>query len=234
MKFQSQWELDMPFLCKLGLHKWDTCKCRRCKKVRNRFHEWEVGKATWRCKHCGNPDVNSTDEDGYTPLHQARTARIARTLLDAGANPNAVSDAGPPLFTIASADEAVSIAELLLERGANVNARFMGKNAVYMAACGLNNDLVEFLILHGSELEDKDIRLAIDAWMCRPWFTDLPISEMHKSTWREMVNYNGKGRQLLGSMLDVLDSYEIREGCLSSWRKNLESCIEVIRILKER
>lgn len=43
-------------------------------------------------------DVNAQDEEGNTPLHNARNAKVAKALIDAGADVNALNDSGntPP------------------------------------------------------------------------------------------------------------------------------------------
>jgi ankyrin repeat protein len=73
----------------------------------------------------GLPEPNARSHDGFTPLHLAafaHNAPAARALLDAGADPDAVSSASfarvTPLGTCAFANEP-EVARLLLEHGAD-------------------------------------------------------------------------------------------------------------------
>ena len=48
---------------------------------------------------------NAISQDGQTPLHCARTAEITKALLDAGANPNAIDDFGKTPLYYAETEE---------------------------------------------------------------------------------------------------------------------------------
>jgi uncharacterized protein len=94
--------------------------------------------------------------DGFTALHLAAffgAERAAAMLLDAGADPAAVADnatAVQPLHS-AVAGKAVGIARLLLERGADPNARQeRGFTPLHGAAQAGSEPLVRLLLEHGT------------------------------------------------------------------------------------
>ena len=121
----------------------------------------------------GVTDVNARNNDGYTPLHVAVTTgvpSVARVLLEHGADVNARTSRGAtPLHIVPSTMvtqsllkerglvppityHATEMAKLLLEFGANVNARDQaGLTPLQRAreAPGLVGRLIRFLVEHG-------------------------------------------------------------------------------------
>jgi ankyrin repeat protein len=105
--------------------------------------------------------TGAVSADGFTPLHLASyfgSEAAARTLLERGADPDAVSRnpmALRPLHS-AAASRSLAIVKLLVERGAEVNARQHGGWAPLHAAA-LNGDLamVEYLVAHGADMNQK-------------------------------------------------------------------------------
>jgi len=68
-------------------------------------------------------DARYANADGYTALHDVKRVDVARLLVGAGANVNAATSVGDrPLHWCAYAGEdAVALAAVLLEAGADVN-----------------------------------------------------------------------------------------------------------------
>ena len=66
-------------------------------------------------------DVMTRDAWGETPLHWASTAKVAECLIAAGATVNIVDPTGDTPLHWAVENANVSVAQLLLENGADVN-----------------------------------------------------------------------------------------------------------------
>jgi uncharacterized protein len=100
--------------------------------------------------------------DGFTPLHFAGffgQEDSARTLLENGADPNAVAKNTmkvAPLHS-AAAGRNVNIVRMLLERGASPNARQHGGwTPIHEAAQSGDFDMVELLLKHGADPAAKN------------------------------------------------------------------------------
>ncbi len=99
-------------------------------------------------------DLNARDDRGNTPLHLAAlnldVGTVAR-LLKAGANPNATNISGDtPLIYAASSLEKV---QLLLQHGADINARATSRATVLSAAGAFRDSyrVVRFLLDSGAK-----------------------------------------------------------------------------------
>ena len=113
----------------------------------------------------GDPNVYSAD--GFTPLHFAAMGGhvdAARALLDAGADPNAMSRHRfvkvRPLHTATALEVSTGNPELvrvLLERGADANGRSEegGFTPLHNAAGSGAAELVRILLEHGADLDAK-------------------------------------------------------------------------------
>ncbi len=102
-------------------------------------------------------DVNGAQGDGMTALHWAAenaSAAIAEVLLNAGANPSAVTRLGgyTPLHVGAKAGNA-EVVRVLLRAGANPRAATTtgGATALHFAAAAGNGETVRALIGHGAD-----------------------------------------------------------------------------------
>ena len=100
--------------------------------------------------------------DGFTPLHFAGffgQENSARTLLENGADPNAVAKNAmkvAPLHS-AAAGHNVNIVRLLREHGAAPNARQQrGWTPIHEAAQSGDSDMVELLLKHGADPAAKN------------------------------------------------------------------------------
>lgn len=110
-------------------------------------------------------DVNISNEDGFTPLHNSVNRShdyIALLLIAKGANVKAQSKEGLTPLHIA-ADEA-SI-KLLIEKGADINKRdSIGRTPLHFACMGGRIDLVEFLIANGADIGARDKEDHTPSW----------------------------------------------------------------------
>lgn len=110
-------------------------------------------------------DVNTSDEDGDTPLHLACDyghVEIVKALIKTGADVNAKEWGGgsTPLHCAVRA-KSLEIVEVLLESGADVNAiEWIGEGCtpLHLAAFDKLVEIAELLIKHGADIESKDDR----------------------------------------------------------------------------
>ena len=107
--------------------------------------------------HADSALVHSTSTDGWTPLHLAcffGRADAARLLLEAGADPSAVSEnsmVNTPLHA-AAAGHHLNVCRLLLENGTDPNARqYGGYTALHSAALHGDRELLDLLLEHGAD-----------------------------------------------------------------------------------
>jgi ankyrin repeat protein len=101
--------------------------------------------------------ANSTDEYGETPLTLAcanGNALLAGKLLDAGANPAAARWDGETALMIAASAGSVETVNLLIARGADVNAveSRKGQTALMWAAAERHPEVVKTLIDHSADV----------------------------------------------------------------------------------
>lgn len=110
-------------------------------------------------------DINVQGYNGITPLHRAAQAgnlRVAKLLLDHGADPNIYDKyrgpfgyaygSGTPLkYAITCPDK--EMAKFLIERGAKLNRKdSLGNTELHLSVLTGNTDLTKFLIEHGSDV----------------------------------------------------------------------------------
>lgn len=104
--------------------------------------------------------VNSTDEEGWAPLHSAASngsVEIVEILLSRGADVNQKNDGGRTALHYAASKGRFKIAELLLSHGAKINAKDkVGCTPLHRAASTGNSEVSEFLIEEGAEVDDVD------------------------------------------------------------------------------
>jgi ankyrin repeat protein len=81
----------------------------------------------------------------------------AMSLLDAGANVNAIDSAGVPVLTVAVRSGRIKVAEALLARGADVNAQDdRGETALMVAAGSSDPKMVRLLLDYKADPNLKD------------------------------------------------------------------------------
>ena len=102
--------------------------------------------------------AGTVSADGFTPLHLASyfgREATARALLEHGADADAVSRNPMSLRPLhsAAASRSLGIVKLLVERGAEINARQQG-GFTPLHAAAFNGDLAmtEYLVAHGADL----------------------------------------------------------------------------------
>lgn len=87
-------------------------------------------------------------------LVQLKNVMCLKLMLDFGANPNAVDRCGYTPLMMAAKQGQISAAQLLLQRGANVNQqrpdRFEKKTAIHIALEKGNRDIVKVLLMKGA------------------------------------------------------------------------------------
>ena len=109
-----------------------------------------------------NPSLtNAYSPDGFTPLGFAvffGQPEVVKALLNAGADPNLPSRESMKVTPLASAAAAkqTELARLLIEHGADVNARAAGGHIpLHEASANGNVELVKLLIENGADVHAK-------------------------------------------------------------------------------
>lgn len=105
-------------------------------------------------EHGANP--NGTDADGWPGLHLTKSEELARQLLDFHANVNSRVPGGTtPLHSMSF--KSLPMARLLIERGAEVDARDAdGRTPLIWAISSARAELVELLLQHGADVNARD------------------------------------------------------------------------------
>ncbi len=119
--------------------------------------------ATLRASLAAGAEVNAAHGDGMTGLHWAARngdAEAARVLLDAGADPEAVTRVGrhTPLH-VASTFGGASVVGSLLEAGSDANATTTtGATPLHFAATSGSAEAVALLLDHGADVNAREPR----------------------------------------------------------------------------
>jgi ankyrin repeat protein len=103
---------------------------------------------------------------GASPLGEAvkvGDVGLVSALLDAGADPNSPNQDNQTALMLASNVGASKVAEVLIRRGATVNAveNFRGQTALMWAAAGNHPEAVEVLVAHGADVR---VRAKYEDW----------------------------------------------------------------------
>jgi len=117
-------------------------------------------------------DVNTPEADGTTALHRAvyaGDARQVRSLLQAGARPEAANRYGMTPLALAAASGNTELLALLVESGASVNAADAalrdGQTTLMLAARTGRADAIDLLVRHGADPKAVERRTGTTALM---------------------------------------------------------------------
>jgi uncharacterized protein len=106
----------------------------------------------------------------------AGNTQLVQELLDRGApvNYRQPQSEDTPLLLLAGNTEQTDNARILIQRGADVNARnWMGQTALFHAATGTNTGMIELLVAHGADpnIRDGEGRTALTtaSSLCQYW-----------------------------------------------------------------
>jgi ankyrin repeat protein len=109
-------------------------------------------------KHVANGDIVFVKDGGYTALlfaAQQGDVESMSLLLDAGADVNDTAPIGMSALVVAAYSDQTAAGRLLLERGAAPNAADAGYSALHAAILRGNVGLVDALIAHGADLNQR-------------------------------------------------------------------------------
>ncbi|KAH9056407.1 ankyrin repeat-containing domain protein [Lactarius vividus] len=139
-----------------------------CNVSRGKYDSEEAGVGIVRLLLERGGDVNERSKQQYTPLHFASyngKLEVVRLLLDHGGNVDAVDDFGKtPLHHVAqgkydSEEAGVSVARLLLERGADTNAQakqHRQRTPLHFASFNGKLEIARLLLDHGAKVDAVD------------------------------------------------------------------------------
>ena len=117
----------------------------------------------------GKSAVKTAEPDGTTALHWATRAddgTMARLLIAAGANPNAVNRYGVTPLSLAANNASAELVDLLLKAGADARTVVKDGETVLMAAARTGSpQAVQMLIEHGAVVDAREERMGETALM---------------------------------------------------------------------
>jgi ankyrin repeat protein len=115
----------------------------------------------------GSAEVNAKNEDGYTPLlsavgllaNHARSLGIVELLIAKGADLSVKTKHGQTALVLATATGQRDVVELLIEKGAAINANgdFDGATALHVACTIGKREIAELLINTGADINVRDL-----------------------------------------------------------------------------
>uniref|UniRef100_A0A0D6R704 Uncharacterized protein n=1 Tax=Araucaria cunninghamii TaxID=56994 RepID=A0A0D6R704_ARACU len=104
--------------------------------------------------------VNSSDEEGWTPLHSAVSSgkdNVVEVLLQAGADVSMANKGGRTALHYAASKGRLNIAQILISHGAKVNQKDkFGCTPLHRAASAGHSQLCELLIDDGADVDATD------------------------------------------------------------------------------
>lgn len=154
--------------------------------------------------HARGADINIINQNQFSPLSVAiinRDEEVVRLLLDFGADPNS-KPTGQPLLTEALVRSNTEIVQVLIAKGANVNATQdqSGDTPPLMIAVGMHRiPAVKLLLSRGANIKAKDANNKnVLHWLLCNTFLDkenIPLLELLLKNGAEI---NEQARSLLG------------------------------------
>jgi cytohesin len=103
-------------------------------------------------------EVEARDELGWTPLHHAVSVAVQELLVANGANVGARDNGGRTPLHVAALSGRADLAQFLLARGADVNARDSedGVTPLHMAAFNGQRPVAELLLVSKADINARD------------------------------------------------------------------------------
>lgn len=158
-------EVISPLLEAAYRHDWDAVEMIRAETGCHDVLEAAVAgdaRALWDFVHADPEAVTARTADGFTALHLAAYfghASLVRVLLEAGADPDAVTTGGArlrPIHSAVAGRDATAV-RYLLEAGADVSVRQAGGITPLMAAAQHGDEaIVRLLLDHGADPRAPD------------------------------------------------------------------------------
>jgi ankyrin repeat protein len=133
-----------------------------------------------------NPDSKVSDERAPRPVLESSWLKIARLLLESGANLEATDEDGSTPLTLAAAYGQTDIFSFLLDRGAGINVRDKNGNTPLIAAaceCALATmnstyDIVKILLQKGAAVNERNHEGATALMNAASGFGDAAIVKL--------------------------------------------------------
>jgi ankyrin repeat protein len=107
-------------------------------------------------EHGADPNARNVEE--RTPLHEARDVEVARLLIERGAEVDAEAQYAFTPLMAAAREGLTECAELLLQHGADPNARELHRGKTVLHFAVMHEDITRMLLDHGAEVNATDKR----------------------------------------------------------------------------
>ena len=142
-------------------------------------------------------EINSTDNEGDTPLHEAlqfHNTNAVDTLIKLGADPNAKNNKGDtPLHEAIRLEKKIDVIKTLLKSGADINAQNnRGDTPLHLATKGDDTILITFLTRNGADpyLENNKGRSPMDIAGNKSLLSLFMFTDLQSTMLREYSNFS--------------------------------------------
>ena len=144
------------------LHLFDEGRTLLYRACERREYDYEIFE--WMLRHGANPDQVEAGDN--TPLIDAalvNDVRLARLLLDSGADIEKSNFMFETPLGFACANDAIDVVRLLCERGADVNGtEGRGHSYLYGVQCAKQAEIESILISHGAKVIHEEPKLKVE------------------------------------------------------------------------
>lgn len=165
--------------------------------------------AKYLVEHGANPDALVGDKPLVAQAYSLEAPTIARTLLAAGAAPNAEINGEPMLIAFLLDANLTKYVPELLEHGADPNAKYKKENATALgtALAKERSDAAKALIEHGADINAPSSKYKITPLMCAIATGQKEIMELllRSGADKKMKDANGHSAE------DYMENYNRRE-----------------------